>query len=67
MKRLFAILTVMAISLVAWGQELTVKDFHIDPSDISAVRYELHIKPTIHYPQRKKDKKEAKFWKELES
>lgn len=40
MKRLFAILTVMAISLVAWGQELTVKDFHIDPSDISAVRYE---------------------------
>ena len=41
MKRLFAILTVMAISLVAWGQELTVKDFHIDPSDISAVRYEV--------------------------
>ena len=31
----------MAISLVAWGQELTVKDFHIDPSDISAVRYEV--------------------------
>ena len=47
MKRLFAILTVMAISLVAWGQELTVKDFHIDPSDISAVRYEVDRKSVV--------------------
>lgn len=41
MKRLLAIFTAMAISLAALGQELNVKDFHIDPSDISAVRYEV--------------------------
>ena len=29
------------VSGLAWGQELTVKDFHQDPSDISAVRYEV--------------------------
>lgn len=41
MKRLIATFTVWAIALVALGQELSVKDFHIDPSDISAVRYEV--------------------------
>mgnify|MGYP004683954661 CR=1 FL=1 len=41
MRRFLAIFTAMAIAFVATGQELTVKDFYIDPSDISAVRYEV--------------------------
>ena len=41
MRRLFAIVITMAVSLCALGQELKVKDFHVDPSDISAVRYEV--------------------------
>lgn len=40
MRRFLAIIILCSAALTASGQELNVKDFHIDPSDISAVRYE---------------------------
>lgn len=41
MKRLWTLLLFFGISFSAVAQELSVKDFHHDPSDISAVRYEV--------------------------
>lgn len=42
MKRLLlSLLFIAAAGLSVFGQELTVKDFHADASDISAVRYEV--------------------------
>ena len=40
MKRLILLLFALCVSRMALAQELTVKDFRQDPSDISAVRYE---------------------------
>lgn len=40
-KAFLSLILCVAGSLLAWGQELSVKDFHQDASDISAVRYEV--------------------------
>ena len=41
MRKIATITVFIVLCSFAYAQELSVKDFHVDPSDISAVRYEV--------------------------